>query len=29
MEGDKMLKVMGWATLAVIVLGMILFIFKT
>lgn len=29
MEGDKMLKVMGWGTLAIIVLGVILFVFKT
>lgn len=29
MEDDKMLKMMGWGTLAVIMLGIILFIFKT
>jgi len=29
MEDDKMLKFMGWGTLFVIVLGVILFVFKT
>ncbi|CAI2717685.1 conserved protein of unknown function [Nitrospina watsonii] len=29
MEDDKMLKVMAWGTLAVIVLGVVLFVFKT
>jgi hypothetical protein len=28
MESDKMLKIMGYGTLAVIVLGILLFIFK-
>ncbi len=29
MESDKMLKIMGFGTLAIIVLGILLFIFKT
>jgi len=29
MESDKMLKIMGFGTLAVIVLGILLFLFKT
>ncbi len=28
MESDKMLKIMGFGTLAIIVLGILLFIFK-
>jgi hypothetical protein len=29
MESDKLLKIMGFGTLAVIVLGILLFLFKT
>ena len=29
MESDKMLKIMGFGTLAIIILGILLFIFKT
>ncbi|MCF8719992.1 hypothetical protein J2S31_000890 [Nitrospina gracilis Nb-211] len=29
MGEDKMLKIMGWGTLVVIVLGLVLFLFKT
>ncbi len=29
MESDKMLKIIGFGTLAVIILGVILFLFKT
>jgi hypothetical protein len=29
MESDKMLKIMGFGTLAIIVLGILLFLFKT
>ncbi|CCQ89390.1 hypothetical protein NITGR_1040008 [Nitrospina gracilis 3/211] len=29
MGEDKMLKIMGWGTLVVIVLGIVLFLFKT
>jgi hypothetical protein len=28
MESDKMLKIMGFGTLAIVVLGIVLFIFK-
>lgn len=29
MESDKMLKIIGYGTLAIIVLGILLFLFKT
>ena len=29
MESDKMLKIMGFGTLAIIILGILLFLFKT
>jgi hypothetical protein len=29
MESDKMLKIMGFGTLAIVVLGILLFLFKT